>query len=299
MTAIFFDAGSDDNARRNRLYAGDLCVLPPNSSSLELCELARRVIAEAFAGHDPEYAQFHMPADAYARILADLKPRFIHHPDAKRIIARFLVDVGCDPDRTHFDVPRLRTATSTDYLSTGIAYAFHPHRDTWYSAPMCQINWWLPVYPIGPDNAMAFHPRYWATPLRNTSDAYDYQRWNDTSRFNAVNHLKEDTRIQPKATEPVALEPDIRIIPPVGGVLAFSGAQLHSTVPNTSGRTRFSIDFRTVDSADAHELRGAKNADSRCTGTSMPDYLRVSDLQHLPDALIERYMPGHPQIAPA
>ena len=68
-----------------------------------------------------------------------------------------LRDFGCDPEKTYFDVPRLRTATRGGYLTTGIAYAFHPHRDTWYSAPFNQINWWMPVYDIEPNNAMAFH----------------------------------------------------------------------------------------------------------------------------------------------
>jgi hypothetical protein len=40
-----------------------------------------------------------------------------------------------------FDMPRLRSSTSDNYLTTGIAYEWHPHRDTWYSAPQCQINW--------------------------------------------------------------------------------------------------------------------------------------------------------------
>ena len=46
------------------------------------------------------------------------------------------------------------------------------------------------------------------------------------------------------------LEPQVRVVPEAGGVMIFSGNQLHSTVPNTSGRTRFSIDFRTVNIDD-------------------------------------------------
>ena len=57
-------------------------------------------------------------------------------------------------------VRRMRSSTSDGYLTTGIAYAWHPHRDTWYSAPQCQINWWMPIYEIVSENAMAFHPRY-------------------------------------------------------------------------------------------------------------------------------------------
>ena len=34
----------------------------------------------------------------------------------------------------------LRTSTSDDYLTSGISYSFHPHRDTWYSAPFSQLR---------------------------------------------------------------------------------------------------------------------------------------------------------------
>lgn len=297
MTAIRIDYHADDQARREQIYAGEILVLPPMPASLEFCHFVRVLLGESFGNLDPETAQYSLPVEAYARVLADLKPKFIHHPESKRLVRGILSGLGCDPNETYFDVPRLRSSTSDNYLTTGIAYAFHPHRDTWYSAPMCQINWWIPVYEIEARNAMAFHPQYFSNPVPNGSAAYDYQRWNETSRFNAAQHVGKDTREQPKATIPIAAEPDIRLLPPVGGIIVFSGAQLHSSVPNTSGRTRFSIDFRTVNLADARLLRGAANQDSHCTGTAMPDYRRVSDLEHLPTEIIDRYMPGHPQPA--
>lgn len=119
------------------------------------------MIVEAFGGLDPLSAQFQLPVEEYVAVLARLKPAFIHHPACKDLLRGILSDFGCDLTRTYFDVPRLRTSTSGGYLTSGIAYAFHPHRDTWYSAPQCQLNWWFPVFEIEPSNAMAFHPRYW------------------------------------------------------------------------------------------------------------------------------------------
>jgi hypothetical protein len=66
-------------------------------------------------------------------------------------------------------------------------------------------------------------------------------------------------------------------------------AQLHETVPNTSGIARYSIDFRTVHLDEVVAHKGARNLDSRCTGTTMRDYLRCSDLQHVPDDVISSY----------
>ena len=85
------------------------------------------------------------------------------------------------------------------------------------------------------------------------------------------------------------LDPQIRVVLPVGGILIFSGAQMHSTVPNTSGKTRFSIDFRTVHLDDVISKGGAPNIDSACTGTSLGDFLRASDLARIPEAWVAAY----------
>ena len=110
-----------------------------------------------------------MAAERYVEILAELKPTFIHHPRAKELIAGLLSELGCDIERTYFDVPRLRTMAHGEYLNAGLAYQFHPHRDTWFSAPHQQLNWWLPVYEIESENSMAFHPQYFDRPVRNSS----------------------------------------------------------------------------------------------------------------------------------
>jgi ectoine hydroxylase-related dioxygenase (phytanoyl-CoA dioxygenase family) len=183
----------------------------------------------------------------------------------------------------------MRTATSDNYLTSGIAYAFHPHRDTWYSAAPCQLNWWFPIYEVEPDNVMAFHPRYWDQGIKNSSSCYNYYQWNASSRQSAAQHIQKDTRIQPKAEEPMEIEPQIRLVAQPGGVMVFSAAQMHSTVPNTSGKTRFSIDFRTVHYDDAAHQRGAVNVDSECTGTALRDFLRMTDLERVPDEVASLY----------
>lgn len=289
MNSVFFDAPVSDDRRRQQLYDGQLFLYSACPSALALVELARTLIRAAFGSRDAETAQFTMPVEEYAALLAELKPKFVHHPEAKTCIQGMLRELGCDLAKTYFDVPRMRTATSDNYLTSGIAYAFHPHRDTWYSAPFSQLNFWLPIFDICPENAMAFHPRYWDQPVRNGSASYNYDEWNRTGRATAAQHIKTDTRPQPKPEEPLELDPQIRLIPPVGGTVIFSAAQMHSTVPNHSGRTRFSIDFRTVHIDDVAARRGAPNVDSACTGTTLRDYLRATDLAHVPEELCALY----------
>jgi hypothetical protein len=285
---------SDDD-RRTRLYAGDLFVYAPKPSTTAFVEFTRDLVRDAFGDLDPETAQYHMSVEDYAALLAELKPAFIHHPRCKELIRDLLIELGVDPEKTYFDVPRLRTSTSDDFLTSGIAYAFHPHRDTWYSAPFCQLNWWMPVFDIVPENGMAFHPKYFSQGVLNGSSTYNYYEWNATNRASAAQHIKSDTRVQPKPEEEIELFPQTRVVAPSGGMMVFSAAQLHSSVPNDSGRTRFSIDFRTVHLDDVVNHVGAPNVDSSCTGTTMRDYLRATDHARIPEDLCLAYDEAPPR----
>jgi hypothetical protein len=289
MPTIYLDSAVNDEKRRLQLYAGDLFAFSAGESATKLAELARELSEAAFAPHDPQVAQESMPAEQYVDILAELKPKFIHHPRAKELIAGLLSELGDDIERTYFDVPRLRTMAHGEYLKAGLAYQFHAHRDTWFSAPHQQLNWWLPVYEIESENSMAFHPQHFDKPIRNSSAGYDYDEWNKTGRKAAVKQVTKETRKQPQPDEPLELEPDVRVVTPRGGTLVFSAAQLHSTVPNTTSRTRFSIDFRTVNLDDLIEGVAAPNVDSECTGTTLRDFLRASDLEPLPEDVIAKY----------
>jgi hypothetical protein len=290
---IYFDSKMDANQRRQAIHDGQLFVFTNRAPVVEFAKFTRAMIEEAFGPHAPETAQYEMPVEQYAAVLGRLKPQFIHHPESKRHVRAILEDLGCDPNKVHFDLPRLRSSTSDKYLTTGIAYAWHPHRDTWYSAPSCQINYWMPVYELESGNAMAFHPAYWGRPVPNNSRDYNYYVWNKVHRGPAVAKLtKEDPRPLPRPTVPLDVDPQIRVVCPVGGIIAFSSAQMHSSVPNMTGKTRFSIDFRVVHIDDALHRLGAPHTDEECTGTTMRDYLRCADLAHLPEDVIAMYDDG-------
>lgn len=291
MAAVYFDASASDDERRAGLYAGSIYINSATQSSLALVALARQMLEEAFAPHDPRTIYRHLSPEQVAAILGTLKPRFVHHPECKTLIREMMLENRVDIDKTYFDVPRMRSAYPSHFLSSGIAYAFHPHRDTWYSAPMCQINWWFPIYPIEAGNGMGFYPDYFDKPVKNNSEIYNYYEWNTKHRASAAQHVKGDTREQPKPQEKID-PPSLCYVSPPGSAILFSGAQLHETIPNATDMARYSIDFRTVHLDDVIAHRGAPNIDSRCTGTTMRDYLRASDLQHIPEDIIKTYDDG-------
>lgn len=290
MSTVFYDPDFDDAERRARLYQGALIVYSPCKAALEFAAFTRSLCEEAFGPLAPEKAQYSMKVDAYAALLGELKPRFIHHEQSAAYVKQVLVELGCQAEETYFDVPRLRTSTSDGYLTTGIAFAWHPHRDTWYSAPSNQINWWMPVWPIRDDNTMCFFPHYFDKVVPNDSERYNYYTHNAKHRGAHVAQMtKADPRAMPAPTEPIDRSSELRLVAPVGSMILFSGAQLHASVPNTSGLTRFSVDFRTVNRQDARAQKGAPMVDVHCGGSAIRDYKSVADGRQLSEDIVALY----------
>lgn len=289
---VYVDSEVDDTTRRHRLYDGQLFVYTATPATKALRDFAASMIEEAFAPLDPVTAQFDLPVERFVEIFGPLKPTFIHHPETKRLMREVLSGLGCDLDDTYLDVPRLRGVTSDAYLTAGVGYAHPLHRDTWWSAPLAQLNWWMPIYPFESESSMAFHPQYWDVGVENHSEEFNYYEWNAVGRAQAASQIHKDERKQPHPPEDIEREPQIRFVVPPGGLVVFSGQQMHSTVPNTSGRSRFSIDFRTVNLTDLREGVAAPNADSHPEGTSLRDFRRMSDESAMPDEVVAKYDSG-------
>jgi len=290
MVNLHIDPAFDDAERRRRLFGGDVLVYTHVPEVAAFAAYTREMITELFAPHDPLSIQTVHSPEQLADMLIEFKPRWIHDPrsmDHVRAIARAL---GCEPAKIHADVPKLRTAFPQGGLSTGIAYAFQVHRDTWYSAPKQQINWWMPVWPVEADNIMEFYPRGFGNVIENNSGDYNYYQANMWR-----SNIKEfsggkDTRVHPAPVKPLdADEPRLTVVPPVGGIMLFSGDQLHASVPNTTKATRYSIDFRTVDRADVLSGAGAPIADVASLGTSLRDFHRLTDGEPLDESEIAPY----------
>jgi len=283
VTTLFFEPKpvADETARK-RVFAGGILVQAPTPASLALCRWARQLLAEAFGGADPQKAQFDMPVEKFVGVAGAVKTRFTNHAQTKDLVRALLAERGCDMERTYFDVPRLRVVTHGEYLTAGVGYAYKAHRDTWYASPTAQLNWWVPVYDLESERSLAFYPEYWSKPLRNSSAEFDYGEWCAVGRAQAASQVKTDTRKHPLPQEPVETQAELRVVCETGAVIHFSSSQLHATVPNSSGVTRFSFDFRSLNADDLLEGRGAHNIDAHARGSTLGDFLRASDLAPFP-----------------
>lgn len=277
MVAVYLNHPFDFAASRERVFAGDLLLQSRCAATAALAAHAAAFAAEALAPHDPQSAQDHLDVPDFIARVGPLKSRFTNDARTKELVRDVLAAFGCDPDDTYFDVPRLRVVPHGGYLSSGVSYAYKAHRDIWYSSPPSQVNWWLPVFPVTADRAMSFFPEYWDVAVPNSSADFDYAEWCRVGRQLATSQGETDTRRHPLPAAPVSTASELRIAGTSGDVMLFSAAHLHATAANTSGVTRFSIDFRTVNLSDLSRGRGAPVVDNASTGTTLGDFLRMGD----------------------
>jgi hypothetical protein len=275
MSSIVVDPAVSGEELRRQLYAGNLVILTRLQALREFVDYTREELAELFSPHDPEHVHEHIDPPEMAKILGKWKPHFIHSERSRKLVREIVAEAGFTPDETHYDLPKPRTSFPSGHLTTGVAFAFPWHRDTWYSAPAQQINWWLPIFPVRADNARTFDLASFDRAVPNTSGAFDYYE-NNARRLTTQTGVTREAQARPGAVDHKAAQ-DLVILPAPGEVLLFSGNQLHASTPNTSGLSRYSVDFRTVSVPDLMAGRGATLVDADCTGTAIRDFVSVAD----------------------
>ena len=132
---------------------------------------------------------------------------------------------------------------------------------------------------------MSFDLASFGRAVPNSSAGFDYYE-NNAGRLTTAAQVDKERQARPGAVDHQPAG-DLVVLPSPGEVLLFSGAQLHTSIPNTSGRARYSVDFRTVDARDLLAGRGAPLADAYCTGTAIRDFLNVADGSGFPEQTVQ------------
>jgi Phytanoyl-CoA dioxygenase (PhyH) len=293
--SIIIDPAVSGDELREQLFAGNLIILTRLRALEDFVEYTRGELTELFSPYDPEFAHEHIDPREMAKILAAWKPRFIHGERSKKLVRAVIEEAGFPPEDTHYDLPKPRTSFPVGHLTTGVAFAFPWHRDAWYSAPAQQINWWLPVFPVREDNAMSFDLASFDQAVPNTSNTFDYYQ-NNAGRQTTATGVTREVQARPGAVDHKPAQ-ELVILPAPGEVLLFSGAQLHASTPNTSGRARYSVDFRTVYVPDLMAGRGAPLVDADCTGTAIRDFVNVADESRFDEEVVVKLFGAPPADA--
>ncbi len=226
-------------------------------------------MSEVFSNpEDLQNMQASLPVEEFRKRLADIGTKINDNVGAYIPLMRALLrERGFDPAEHGLAPPILRTAG--DKVPSD-EQAYFAHRDTWYGNSYAQINWCVALFDIAPEQSFAFYPDVFNKPVENDSEQFDYDDF--LKRAGADQY--QDALTYPRALNRAAVGEPHHFSLKAGEVLLFSGAHLHSTMPNTLPKTRFSLDFRSVCLRDHEEDTGAPNTDSRCTGTVMIHYVK-------------------------
>ncbi len=198
-----------------------------------------------------------------------LEPRF--HDAIRDVIATY----GFEPSRIAFDPLRLRVVRHKGHEIPLAAPVYHPHRDTWYSHPASLIAWWIPLDDLAEHETFVFYPDKFAASVDNDSEVFDYDDWVRDGWELKIGWQKLGAEARyPRAAPGVDGGRAGGFACRAGENLVFSGAQFHATLPQATGRTRYSLDFRIVDLDDLAAGLGAPNVDNRSRGSALRDYVR-------------------------
>ena len=237
---------------RKRLYRGEILVFRRLPAMAALVAQARAMACEAFAPHASPVAQEWFDRAEFLARAAALRRSFMRATEVRATFRSLIESLGLDPAATCADRLILRLQPSGDTHRDRRVRDLPPHRDTWGSNVMAQINLWGPVFPVEPGATMVIWPALFGRPVANTSADWDLEK---------LRAAPGRYPLLPESRAPLDGEPELPVLIEPGDLLCFSGAHLHGSRRNRTGRTRLSLDTRIVEAGDVRAGHGAANVD--------------------------------------
>lgn len=251
-----------------RAFRGELVTVRRLDALDALLDRAREIAFTAFA--DPVHDEGRIDSELWRERATAARRDFMRSQAVSDLLCDLFSELGFDPETTYRDRAILRFQPGRAACRTRRLRDLPPHRDSWGSNIMTQLNWWAPVFPVEPGATMEIWPGYFDRPVPNSSGDWDIEALRAAGGGYPL--LPESERPE-EPGEPVLIEP--------GELLCFSAAHLHASRPNRTGRTRISLDLRTVDISDGP---GAPNVDGRGRHSGYDWFHRLSDGTRLASA---------------
>jgi hypothetical protein len=280
MTAFRTDAPATEAEFRQALYAGTIFRLPANDATRRLVDDVNDLITSEL-GPNPREAQFRLTDAEFFERVGRLRKAIYTEPRFHRAVGEVVRSLGFDPARLAFDPIRLRVVSHKGFENPAAAPIYYAHRDTWYAHSQAEVTWWVPLHDVTADETFVFYPDWFDKPVPNNSEAFDHDTWTRhgaSLRIGWQNPEHGKSHTYPGHVGSFDPGRTVGFDARAGDLVLFAGAHFHQTRKNATGRTRFSLDFRTVDLADHEAGAGAPNADNRSTGSAVRDYVRGTAL---------------------
>jgi hypothetical protein len=278
MTFLRHDCPTTNVEFRNALYAGTIFQLPPTVASRDMVNRALALLEEELGRDGPiREAQFRLGDGEFFERIGRLRKKLYTEPPFHEVARDLLRELGFDPARNAFDPIRLRVVTHRGFENPKASPIYYAHRDTWYAHSQAEITWWVPLHDVTEEETFVFYPDYFRTPVSNNSECFDHDEWTRhgaSLRIGWQNPDHGSRHLYPGQTGRFDPGTVLSFAARAGEIVLFAGAHFHQTRNNTTGRTRFSIDFRTVDLEDHNSGLGAPNVDNRSRGSAVRDYVQ-------------------------
>lgn len=263
--------GEGPQRLREAIYGGALVALDGGAPGRALLAEVRGLLVELLGTEDIQRAQFLMDNDHLQGRLRQVRGGLEADPRFRQGVLALMAHLGLGPEGYAVDALRLRAVVDGGHRIEAAKAAYTLHRDTWYANPRSQINAWIPLHPLPRAQSFGFFPQHFGVEIPNDSGDFDHAQF-----MAAVGWQGRARAEQPPVypTTPLALGDDeaVRFELDEGAVLLFSAAHLHRTMPNNTGLTRFSVDFRLVCLDDLRAGRGAPDPDNASRGDAMVGY---------------------------
>ncbi|MFT5429684.1 MAG: myxalamid-type nonribosomal peptide synthetase MxaA [Myxococcota bacterium] len=239
-----------EDAARRAVYAGRVLKRGANDGSKRLIALANELLRDSFDDVGPARdAQQTMDPIVFFKRMGQIRKVLYLEPQFHRAMLDAIAAAGFSPEAYACDPTRLRIVAHNGHTNPRAAPVYYGHRDTWYGHSQSLMTWWIPLDDLPAAETFVFYPERFTVPVPNDSERFDYDEWVSKGWGLKIGWQDRDDGLKADYPGPIG---DIDAGPALGfnclagDNLLFSGAQYHQTLPQTSGRTRFSIDFRLV-----------------------------------------------------
>ncbi len=231
-------------------------IIQFSSSENTLIAAARDLCCNIFECDNPTIAHRLYPKDDFLLRAKKAQDSF-NTPFYRGLFINWLQSFGIDHKDLYWDTLGLRIAPPISTHQGGFRSLVKVHRDTWGTGIQTQINWWAPIYPLANGRTMQFFPDYWQKPLKNTTGDWSFEEFLAHRKQTQATGKAATYPSVPFATE-TPTTPSHLVKIDCNDLLAFSAAQLHSSVPNKTSLTRYSFEIRTIHPT---QTKGAPNCD--------------------------------------
>ncbi len=284
MDIVYIDRALSDKERADILFSGNIIIYQNVSAMAKVIAYADKLLKDKLKGIVPEDVQHYLPPEEFLTLTGEAQTIFRKDESVRRLFFDVLSECGVHLDSTFYDhFPMRIVPFGNTYRGAQTAGLGH-HRDTWGSNIHSQLNWWAPLYSLTAERSIALYPKYWSKPAANNTSTWSFEKFIEARKSTPAERKCEYL----SAPSPIAAVDEndaFKVVLQPGEVLNFASAHLHASVANTTDKTRFSVEMRTVAMSDLQEKRQAPNVDNAGQGEMYQWFKNITSKQSLASAL--------------